>query len=225
MKIIIKENLFLERLQEKDIELIRKWRNAPEISQFMEYRDFITPEMQKKWFRSVNNNNNIYLVANYKGREIGLGNVKNIDWDRRTMEAGLFIWDKEVQNSPIPLLGFMFLADIGILRLNLTGHCHILKSNKRAQRFNKQIGFELCEGQENVENQKYRLTRESYRKKTDVFRKSILKDIDKEPIRVIFEEHDRKDGFAEFLESQFDPETIDNIEETEEGRAITFKMV
>ena len=40
----------LERLTADKIELVRNWRNDPKISQYMEFRDHITAEMQKKWF-------------------------------------------------------------------------------------------------------------------------------------------------------------------------------
>jgi hypothetical protein len=48
----------LERLTADKIELVRNWRNDPKISQYMEFRDHITAEMQKKWFASVDNENN-----------------------------------------------------------------------------------------------------------------------------------------------------------------------
>ncbi|MFM7472319.1 MAG: hypothetical protein ACKO00_00160 [Crocinitomicaceae bacterium] len=45
----------LRRLQLEDIELIRKWRNEAHVAQQMIYREYITTEMQLKWFNSINN--------------------------------------------------------------------------------------------------------------------------------------------------------------------------
>ncbi|MDZ7743378.1 MAG: hypothetical protein U5Q03_16975 [Bacteroidota bacterium] len=44
---LFKYGISLNRLKEDDIELVRKWRNSRKINQFMEYREEITPEMQK----------------------------------------------------------------------------------------------------------------------------------------------------------------------------------
>ena len=42
----------------------------------MEYKDYITPEMQSAWFRKINNDNNFYFIINTKkagGRVIAVG--------------------------------------------------------------------------------------------------------------------------------------------------------
>ena len=66
----------LELLTEDKIEMVRQWRNDPKIQQYMEYRDEITPEMQVKWFKKLNNGkDNFYFIIKYKEEEIGLINV------------------------------------------------------------------------------------------------------------------------------------------------------
>jgi len=59
----------LHRLREEDIELVRTWRNSPLIRQYMEFRDEITPEMQKEWFLSINNNENYYFIIEYQQKK------------------------------------------------------------------------------------------------------------------------------------------------------------
>lgn len=216
------EDVLLERLKEEDIELVRQHRNSEDISQYMEYREHITPEMQKKWFDSINNNNNIYSMIYYQGKKIGLGNVKNINWDKNSMEAGIFIWDKEVQNTPVPVIGFLILGEFFIENLDLEGFAHIMKTNKRAQRFNKQIGFELCEGQEGVENQLYKLTKESYLEKAELLRKVFMKPDVKPTSVMILEKEDFDSGLADIFLSRIDEKDIIKKEETEEGLVITF---
>ena len=83
--IIKKFGITFKRLEKNDIELLRQWRNAPSISQYMEYREHITPEMQEEWFESVNNNNNLYFIIEYKGKKIGPTNGKDIDWEKHSM--------------------------------------------------------------------------------------------------------------------------------------------
>ncbi len=66
---LTKYGITLNRLREDDIELLRQWRNSPQINQFMEYRGNITPEMQRDWFRSVDNFDNFYFIIEYQGEE------------------------------------------------------------------------------------------------------------------------------------------------------------
>lgn len=79
----------LELLTENKIEMVRQWRNDPKIQQYMEYRETITPEMQKKWFDKLNNGkDNFYFILQYKGEDIGLINVKDIDYEKKLANQG-----------------------------------------------------------------------------------------------------------------------------------------
>jgi len=89
-----KYGIVLDRLRQEDIELVRSWRNSPMISQFMEFREQITPEMQKEWFKSVDNIENFYFVVVYQGKKIGLINSSNVQWATVSSEGGIFLWDE-----------------------------------------------------------------------------------------------------------------------------------
>jgi RimJ/RimL family protein N-acetyltransferase len=130
--IISKKNIQYVRLKEGDIELVRKWRNHPSIKKNMVYREHITPEMQKKWFASINNNDNLYFIIEYKGKQIGLINGKDINWDDRSFETGIFIWNKHYRTSHIPILCSMILAEVGLNIWNIKPRATILKSNEQA---------------------------------------------------------------------------------------------
>jgi len=83
MKIEV-NGLVIERLKEKDIELVREWRNSDKIRKNMLYQEIITPEQQLKWFHSINNFNNFYFIVEYKNRKVGLVNIKDINWEDRS---------------------------------------------------------------------------------------------------------------------------------------------
>ena len=59
--IVRKYGITLRRLALEDIELVRQKRNSQEIRQVMHFKDEITPEMQLKWFESINNFENYYF--------------------------------------------------------------------------------------------------------------------------------------------------------------------
>jgi len=76
-----------------------------------------------------------------------------------------------------------------------------MRDNKNAIQYNKSLGFELCDGQENVEHQKYILTKEKFEKKSQQILKAarkISKGDDK--LNVIIEKEDFERGIGEKIE-------------------------
>ena len=132
----------LVRLSREKIEMIRNWRNDPKISQYMEYRDIITPDMQVKWFDSINNNENLYYIIEFKGEEIGLINIKDIDSDSKSGESGVFMYSDKYLNSDISYRAHLCLFDYYFQTLGYNElHAHVLESNKRASRLSEFLGF------------------------------------------------------------------------------------
>lgn len=151
----------LKRLTEDKIEMVRCWRNDPKIQQYMEFREEITPEMQKAWFSSINNESNLFYIIENNGKEIGLINIKNIK--EKKGEGGVFIWDDNSLNSDISYRAHLALFDlvfsIGLLNVIIS---HVLKDNIRAQRFTKFLGFKLANNQDGEYNQMYILMSDEY---------------------------------------------------------------
>jgi RimJ/RimL family protein N-acetyltransferase len=155
----------LVRIQEKDIELVRQWRNRPDVANYMEFREHISPEDQKNWFDSINNKYNYYFIIEFEGNKVGLINVRNYDPSRGYGEGGIFISDKRYIDSfaavfaSLCLLNFMFVK-LGICRVS---RIRILRDNERAIMYNKQLGYKLLPGQDDIENQVYELNIEDYK--------------------------------------------------------------
>lgn len=166
----------LIRLTENEIELVRQKRNSPEISRFMEYREEITPSMQEKWFRSIDNEFNNYFLINFKGENIGLVYGSAIDWEKNeTGNGGIFIWNTSFRETPVPLAASLLLTDTSfILGLEKT-YIKVLKDNLPAIAFDLNLGYRILPDQENVMNQRYVLEEENYVKKTQRFRNSFEK--------------------------------------------------
>lgn len=167
--------VLLKRLTQEDIELVRNWRNDPKISSFMSYRDHITQEMQQKWFDSINNGNNYYFVIHYNNKKVGLADLKKINKTENSAELGIFIYEDDYLNSMIPYKVMFSLTDFAFYELNLSYlEAYILKSNKRAIRFNMSYGFVLQPNQENENNQLYRLSKNTYELKCEKIKKILF---------------------------------------------------
>jgi RimJ/RimL family protein N-acetyltransferase len=161
-------------VREEDIEMVRNWRNDPVVSNNYAFREYITPEMQKEWFKSVNNINNLYTIIEYQNEKIGVINIKNIDWEARTCEGGIFLPDPKYHNSGLPAIISYITTEIIFRMFEWSeGFAHVLKENTSVQQFVKLLGYELLPGQEEVNNQKYRITRETFEAKGEKIRKAI----------------------------------------------------
>lgn len=153
----------LIRLTEEKIEMVRNWRNDPKISQYMLYQDYITPEMQRKWFEEVNNDRNFYYIIEYKGKEVGLINVKDIDYEQKVGEGGIFIYDEHLQNTDLAYRCHILLFDYIFSEVALNGIIsEIQPTNQRAIRFATFLGCEITK--ENPECLFFLLTKENYLK-------------------------------------------------------------
>lgn len=158
---LTKYGITLRRLTEDKIEMVRQWRNDPKIQQYMEFKDYITPEMQAAWFKRINNDNNYYFIIVYEGKEVGLINVKDVDYEQKTGEPGIFIYDDEYLNSDVAIRASLCRDDFiwEVLKLEKL-YIHVMRDNIRAIKYNSLRGYKLVANQETVENQLYVLTYE-----------------------------------------------------------------
>lgn len=221
--IVTKGNIRLIRLRTEDIELVRQWRNSPEINRYMEYRGYISREQQEKWYESINNETNLYFIIEHEYKKIGLINAKNIDWKEETFESGVFYWDEEVYNTPVPILVAMILAETFVLTFNMKTYARVLKTNHKAVRYNTMLGFTLMEGQEGVVNQKYSMSRESYLQKAGKIRKAFYLLVEKSPVKLLLEPRDYETGIGMHAEKFLDSEYVSEVKETPQGREYIFR--
>lgn len=154
----------LKRITEEDIELLRYWRNQQSVKMFMDYREYITPEMQKKWFASVSNKFNYYFIIEFEGKKVGLINAKDFSYENGFGEGGIFIWDQDYINSFAAVFSTLCVLNFVFFKVKLCklSRARILKDNDRAIHYNQLIGYKLLPNQEDVVNQLYELTQEDY---------------------------------------------------------------
>ncbi len=203
---ISKYGITLSRLRAEDIEFVREKRNTEEVRRFMEFREEITPEMQQKWFESIDNFENFYYLIEYKGAKIGLLNDKNMDWEARTSESGLFLWDESYINTIVPVLASLCLLDAGFYYLNWNkSNIKVLHNNSKAKEYVNSLGYVLYEGQENIENQMYYLTRELFETRGKKIQQAARAFLEKESGEgyLLLEPFDYETGLAQKIEHYF----------------------
>ena len=124
--------------------MVRQWRNDPKVSSYMLSRDHISPEQQKSWFQSVNNETNHLFIIQLPIGPVGMCGLKHIDHTIRTAESMIYIYTESQRNSLLCVAAAFMLTDYAFDTLQLQAiHANILDSNVRAIRFNKLLGYEL----------------------------------------------------------------------------------
>jgi len=158
----------LEWLKGDQIETVRQWRNAQEIRSFMEFQDYITPEMQQKWFQSLDRLRDFYFVIRLHNEPVGLIHASSIDWSQRTGYSGLFIWQKEILGSHVPVLASLCMVDFFFLFCTLEKlYAKVKADNPVAIRYNAQLGFKPAEETDHKSFLRYLLETKDYFKSTE----------------------------------------------------------
>jgi len=225
MKIEV-NGLVIERLKEKDIELVREWRNSDNIRKNMLYQEIITPEQQVEWFHSINNFNNFYFVVEYKGRKVGLVNIKDINWDERNGEAGVFMIERDLSAALIPVAGALSISElvVGVFGFKKL-FAKVRKDNKTMQKLNKLFGYKKVENHENENKDydKYYITPDSYNKYSSKWIKLIhAMGFDTGKLRFIMEPDDYQNDFGSQMEKLLEGSDINfSIESEGENKVYT----
>ena len=161
------------RIAESDLELVRYWRNQDYIRNVMQYKEYITPQMQKTWFKKIDNKSNYYFIIHHNGNKIGLINCKETGSNLHIAEGGIFIWEKKYWGTNIPAFASlsMLQAVFEIFKSGTSSMATVAIENEKALSFNKMLGYEIVGATEDGSCYKLLLTIERYFLKT----KKILK--------------------------------------------------
>jgi len=136
-----KYGIKFHELRVEHLEELRKWRNHPDIQRFMVFQEEITPEMQVRWFESLTELE-CFTMAEFRGRLVGMTQLKHIDYPWRRAEGGIIIFRPEHQTGLVPYRAALAGLDSDFLHRGLENvYATIRKSNSRARRFAKSLGY------------------------------------------------------------------------------------
>lgn len=188
--IISKYGIKLIRVKQQHIEMLRQWRNSEQISRFMEYKEHITPEMQQRWFLSLGAVKDFYFIIEYKDKPVGMIHASHINWREATGEAGLFIYEQNLQSNYIPVMASLAMVDVffGLFRMEKL-FAKVMAGNKVAEKYNTNLGFKKMPDQEDQAFQRYELRRGDYYNATVQLRETAQRIGGKE-VSVLLEQND-----------------------------------
>jgi UDP-4-amino-4,6-dideoxy-N-acetyl-beta-L-altrosamine N-acetyltransferase len=79
----------LRAIEQDDLEWIKTLRTDPSTQQYLGKFTFLNNRQQQSWWESVSSNDNqLYLVFNFKDTPIGIIRLTDIDWKNRSVCVG-----------------------------------------------------------------------------------------------------------------------------------------
>ena len=137
----------LRLITENDLEMIMNWRMSESVSHFMNTNPKLTIEGQKKWFASLEKNDNVrnWLIE-VDGVPAGMINLADIDWENGNSSWGYYIGEERLRSLRLAVslemslydycfdvLGFeevhneVFKLNEGVWKLHIACGCRVIK--------------------------------------------------------------------------------------------------
>lgn len=116
----------LRAIEEKDLELLHKWSNDPEINYMLGGWHFPSSiQDQKKWFTGLNlsSNNQKFAIETEELGLIGMVNLVDINWKDKRAFTGMLLGDKDMRGKgygvdTIMTMNRYAFEELGLMRLD-----------------------------------------------------------------------------------------------------------
>lgn len=137
------EKVYLRALEDRDIEILRGWRNHPELFRYHFSTLPLSQIGQRRWYENYSENSNTLVFPIETGEEtpVGYTLLKNLDWHSRNAEIGLYL-DPAFQGKGYGTDAFRTLIRYCFHELNLHRvYLHVVDFNQRAIDMYEKLGF------------------------------------------------------------------------------------
>lgn len=133
----------LRQLLASDKELVRQWRNSPDVAAHMFSQHEIGIEEHHRWFDALaGDSTRRYWIITYKQRSVGVINLANIDFDSRSAEFGIYLGENDARGKGIGACAQFLLIEHVFASMNLDRlTCEVLANNERALKMYKSVGL------------------------------------------------------------------------------------
>jgi UDP-4-amino-4,6-dideoxy-N-acetyl-beta-L-altrosamine N-acetyltransferase len=133
----------LRDIRFEDEEMIRTWRNSPEVASYMYKDHFISSEEHGRWVRDALKNRNLrYWIIVFEKEAVGLANLYNLDPTNRKAYWSFYLGSASVRGKGVgSVVEYLILChvfdELGFHRLC----CEVLASNLPVIEMHKSFGF------------------------------------------------------------------------------------
>lgn len=132
----------LRKLKHEDIQLVRSWRNSPEVSSYMYNESYITEEDQERWFKNLDKEKSRYWVITYNNKKLGLASITGIDRTLQSCYWAFYLGDTSVRGAGIGakveynVIEYVF-SELALNKLR----CEVFVSNDKVIKMHEKFGF------------------------------------------------------------------------------------
>ncbi len=136
-------NIELKLVDYDDLEMIRQWRNSPEVASYMYTSDQITTEQQEAWFNRIKDDiSSRYWIIIYENTAVGLASVTGISSLFSSCYWAFYLGNTNIRGAGIgakveySVLEYVFNE----LRMNKL-RCEVITSNEKVIQMHEKFGF------------------------------------------------------------------------------------
>ncbi len=136
-------DIILKPIQEADLEVIRNWRNSPDVSQYMYSDKEISREDQQKWYDRIKNDSTCsYWIINYNDKPLGVANITGVTQLLESCYWAFYLGDTSVRGGGIGakveynVLKHVF-EDLKLNKLR----CEVFAFNDKVIKMHEKFGF------------------------------------------------------------------------------------
>lgn len=133
----------LRPLDSEYLELVRTWRNSPEVAQYMYTADTISTEQQQDWYARITQDSTVkYWLIYHQERPVGVANLYAISQRNRSCYWAFYLGEPALHGSGIgakvelAVLEYVFEE----LKLNKLS-CEVFISNEKVITMHEKFGF------------------------------------------------------------------------------------
>lgn len=141
------KRIYLRPLEEKDTDLILKWRNDPEIMEKMISSHPISREEHLRWFHGLQKKNDrleFVIVTINEEQPIGTVSLKDIGLQHSKAELGKLIGERKYRRKGYATEAAKLLVEYGFKRLGLNRiYARVLEYNEANIQLDKKLGFRV----------------------------------------------------------------------------------
>ncbi len=140
-------NTTLRPISAGDLEITRRYRNAPWVKNYMEYTQYISPVEQEAWFSSISQRGDLYFIITTDPNNPipqGLIHLSDISQEHAHAWSGIFMFQPQS-------IGFeAWIASYGLLLFAFEGmglrkvYAKVAMHNHLALAYNASLGFTAC---------------------------------------------------------------------------------
>lgn len=125
------------------IELVRNWRNSKQVSQYMYTNHHISKEEHNKWIEKIRTKDNAKAwIIKYDGKQVGLAQLSNINYNDKTTEWGFYIADESLKGKGVGSASLLILIEIVFEEMNFNKmRTMVLENNSIAMKLYEKFGF------------------------------------------------------------------------------------